>query len=162
MDFSSISTIGWLIIGLIVILLFILVKNGKKIKFPFFELGEDDVSKKVETSKNTVQDSIVHGHVGDVNIINNEPSLSSEQKKILELCIRVLEYAKSNNNSVSSSDLLKLCGSYDEAVYQMIYNEKVFYSIHGQRQVGIGKMKTNDINRLIVKYKIELSKSKIS
>ena len=83
MDFSSISTIGWLIIGLIVILLFILVKNGKKIKFPFFELGEDDVSKKVETSKNTVQDSIVHGHVGDVNIINNEPSLSSEQKKSL-------------------------------------------------------------------------------
>lgn len=44
----------------------------------------------------------------------------------------------------------------------MIYNEKVFYSIHGQRQVGIGKMKINDINRLIVKYKIELSKSKIS
>ena len=163
MDLSEISYIGWIVIGCVAIaillLMYKLVIKGKKIKTPLFRIeSEDDGKSLAFNSKNTVQGSSVYGNVGDNIFIGTASQVSPLQKQLYTLCIKTLSFAKENRNMVSAEDLKKLCGKYSDDVYQIIYDEKVFHPIAGQRKMGIGKMKTQDISRLITKYKIELSR----
>lgn len=163
MNVSGISNFGWIIVGLVsVLIVYLLYKasqKGKKIKTPLFEVGNEDEGKNIVViSNNAIQRSTVNGNVGDNIFIGTAPQVSPLQKQIYSLCIKVLNFAKEHHNMVSAKDLEKLCGDYSEAVYQMIDDEKVFYPIAGQRKIGIGKMKNKDICRLITKYQIELSK----
>ncbi len=168
MRLSDISNYGWTVIGIVAIfvlivcavLLYSLVKQGRKIHTPLGDINEDEgQTDSVSGGKNVVQRSTINGHVGDLHYHQTTTKLSTYERNVYSLCISVLEFAKKNDNMVNAEQLKDICGDYDEAVYQTILNENVFHSWKNQRKLGLGKMLNKDIDRLIVKYNIELSKN---
>ena len=131
-----------------------------KIHTPLGDINEDEgQTDSVSGGKNVVQRSTINGHVGDLHYHQTTTKLSTYERNVYSLCVSVLEFAKKNDNMVNAEQLKDICGDYDEAVYQTILNENVFHSWKNQRKLGLGKMLNKDIDRLIVKYNIELSKN---
>lgn len=118
---------------------------------------DEDKNKNVaNNSKNVIQGSTINGNV-DYNFYASQSQSNLRKKHIYELCIKVLKFSLEHDNMVDAKNLKEICGSYEDAVYQMIDNEQVFHRVSGQRDVGIGKMKTDNIKKLITKYENELS-----